>query len=210
MSNAITLFNNPNVQSNLQKLVNSAAAGGKPFLRFGKDGRWSWGAEDNEVGEDELFAINVVSIQMGYIAWYESKATERMAYLYDSAITKSDLPDVPTDKDQRTGKPKGWQEQNGFDLKMINGSKTEMTFKTSSQGGKAAVANLVQAIGGQMVTNPSEPIAIVRLKNTSYKHPDFGKIYKPVFEIVEWLSEDVLVAPATATPAEPPVRKALV
>ncbi len=185
MSNAISLFDpsNQNVQNALAQLAHDAG-GGKPFLRFGKDGRWTWGVEENEVKEDQPLAINFQSLQLGYIAWHEGQATERMAYIGEPGIDKASLPDVPTDQNR------GWQEQRGVDLKMLSGAMSEMTYKTSSQGGREAVANLVQAIVAQVQTNPAEPVAVVHLKNTSYKHPEYGKIYKPVMEIVDWLAAD--------------------
>jgi hypothetical protein len=184
-NNAVTLFDgsNPNVQNALAKLAHDAG-GGKPFLRFGKDGRWTWGVEENEITDGQPMAINFQSLQLGYIAWHEGSAQERMAYIGEPGIEKADLPDVPTDQNR------GWQEQRGVDLKMLSGPMAEMTFKTSSQGGREAIANLVQNIVAQIQTNPAEPVAVVHLKNTSYKHPEYGKIYKPVIEIVDWLAAD--------------------
>jgi hypothetical protein len=33
-------------------------------------------------------------------------------------------------------------------------------------------------------------VAVVRLKKDHYAHKSYGKIYTPVFEIVEWISMD--------------------
>jgi hypothetical protein len=36
----------------------------------------------------------------------------------------------------------------------------------------------------------TKPVAIVRLKKDHYVHKSYGRIYTPVFEIVEWASMD--------------------
>jgi hypothetical protein len=36
----------------------------------------------------------------------------------------------------------------------------------------------------------SKPVAIVRLKKDHYVHKSYGRIYTPVFEIVEWAGMD--------------------
>jgi hypothetical protein len=45
----------------------------------------------------------------------------------------------------------------------------------------------------------------VRLKKDHYAHKSYGKIYTPVFEVVEWVSMD---GEAPAAAAEPEVEKA--
>jgi hypothetical protein len=39
-------------------------------------------------------------------------------------------------------------------------------------------------------------VAIVRLKKDHYAHKSYGKIYTPVFEVVEWVSMDGEPEPA--------------
>ncbi len=195
MTNAVTLFDgsNANVQNALAKLAHDTG-GGKPYLRFGKDGKWTWGVEENEILESARVAVNPMSLQLGYIAWHEGQAQERMAYIHETGIDKSALPDVPTDQNR------GWQEQRGVDLRLLDGAQAEMMYKTSSLGGRECIANLVQAVVMQAQTNPAATVPIVHLKNSSYKHPEYGKIYKPVMEIVDWVD----------SAGEPAAQKALI
>jgi hypothetical protein len=46
------------------------------------------------------------------------------------------------------------------------------------------------ALADQVEKDQSKPVAIVRLKKDHYQHKSYGKIYTPVFEIVEWMSMD--------------------
>lgn len=188
MSTQVTVFDGSHAATALQKLSGDVGAG-KPFLRFSKAGEWTYGIEETEVSPTERLAVNPASIQLGYIAWHEQEATEQMAYIAETGINEADLPDIPTDIDENTGKPKGWQQQRGIDFRQLGGGQVEMLFKTSSQGGKEAIAKLVQAMVHQQQTNPESPYPVVCLKTTSYKHKKYGKIFKPVIEIVDWVAD---------------------
>jgi hypothetical protein len=50
-------------------------------------------------------------------------------------------------------------------------------------------------------------VAIVRLKKDSYQHKSYGKIYTPVFEIVEWMSMDGEAPEAPEAAEEAPARR---
>jgi hypothetical protein len=58
------------------------------------------------------------------------------------------------------------------------------------------------AIATQVEKDQSKPVAIVRLKKDHYVHKSYGKIYTPVFEIVQWVGmDDAAEAPAVEEPA---------
>jgi hypothetical protein len=52
------------------------------------------------------------------------------------------------------------------------------------------VQTLAVALAEQVEKDQSKPVAIVRLKKDHYSHKSYGKIYTPVFDIVEWVSMD--------------------
>ena len=187
MSNEISIFNNPTVANNLQRMLHDNAAGGKAFLKFGKDGKWVYGVEETEITEDIRLAVNPGSIVIGFIAWCDGQAVEEMAGIASPPVVRENLPDVETDIDPNTGKPGGWKAQLGVDLKMLSGVQTEMAFKTSSQGGREALTNLLQAMQLHAAADPSTPVPVVKLSNASYTHKKYGKIYKPVLEPVDWV-----------------------
>jgi hypothetical protein len=57
-------------------------------------------------------------------------------------------------------------------------------------GGKRAVQTLAVALAEQVEKDQTKPVPIVRLKKDHYAHKSYGKIYTPVFELVEWVSMD--------------------
>jgi hypothetical protein len=90
------------------------------------------------------------------------------------------------------GAKRGWETQIGMSLKCTTGEDKDMEarFTTTSVGGKRAVQTLGVAIATQVEKDQTKPVAIVRLKKDHYQHKSFGKIYTPVFEIVEWVGLD--------------------
>jgi hypothetical protein len=83
----------------------------------------------------------------------------------------------------------------------------EARYSTTSVGGKRAVQALALAIATQVEKDQSKPIPVVKLKKEHYNHKSYGRIYTPVFEIIEWVgmdgAADVAEAPAAA-PEEAP------
>jgi hypothetical protein len=77
-------------------------------------------------------------------------------------------------------------------LKCVSGEDKglEARYTVTSVGGKRAVQTLAVALADQVEKDQSKPVAIVRLKKDHYQHKSYGKIYTPVFEIVEWMSMD--------------------
>jgi hypothetical protein len=75
----------------------------------------------------------------------------------------------------------------------------EARFTTTSVGGKRAVQTLAVALAEQVEKDQSKPVPVVRLKKDHYAHKSYGKIYTPVFEVVEWVSMDG-EAPAPVEP----------
>jgi hypothetical protein len=66
----------------------------------------------------------------------------------------------------------------------------EARFTTTSVGGKRAVQALAVALAEQVEKDQTKPVAIVKLKKDHYAHKSYGKIYTPVFSVVEWVGMD--------------------
>jgi hypothetical protein len=84
---------------------------------------------------------------------------------------------------------------------------TECRYTVTSVGGKRAVQTLAVALADQVEKDQSKPVAIVRLRKDSYAHKSYGKIYTPVFEIVEWVSMDGEAPEAAPAAEEAPTRR---
>jgi hypothetical protein len=58
------------------------------------------------------------------------------------------------------------------------------------------------ALAEQVEKDQTKPVPVVRLKKDHYSHKSYGKIFTPVFEVVEWVSMDG-EAPAAEPVIEP-------
>jgi hypothetical protein len=88
------------------------------------------------------------------------------------------------------GAKKGWEPQTGLSLKCISGDDAgmEARFTTTSVGGRKAVQALAVAVAAQVDKDKEKPVAIVKLGKDHYTHKSYGRIYTPVFEVLEWVS----------------------
>jgi hypothetical protein len=105
------------------------------------------------------------------------------------------------------GAKKGWEVQIGCSLKCISGEDEgmECRYTTTSVGGKKAVQQLAVAIAGQVDKDQTKPVPVVELGKEHYQHKSFGRIYTPLFKVLEWVSMDGTAeeAPAAAPEVAP-------
>ena len=168
----------------LRALEQGAGTAGVVILKMDKTGHWVFGADQTEVEDDSTWAINPFSFVHGYIAWGDGEVLgEKMTSV------QHPLPEL--DAAPPSAK-RGWETQIGMSLKCLTGEDKDMEarFTTTSVGGKKAVQALGVAIATQVEKDQSKPVAVVRLKKDHYVHKSYGRIYTPVFEIVEWTSMD--------------------
>lgn len=171
------------------------AAGGNVILKMDKAGHWVFGADQTEVEEDSIWAVNPFSFVHGYIAWGEGTVlAEKMAPVADPLPETGPAPE---------GAKRGWEMQIGMALACTNGEDEglQARYTVTSVGGKRAVQALAVAIADQADANPAKPVPLVRLKKEHYQHKSYGRIYTPVFDIVGWASLD---AGADTTPDAAP------
>jgi hypothetical protein len=155
---------------------------GTAILKMDKTGHWVFGADQTEAEEDSKWAINPFSFVHGYIAWGDGEV------LGEKMVSVSQpLPELEPAPPQSK---KGWETQVGLSLKCISGDDAglEARYSTTSVGGKRAVQTLAAAIAAQVERDQDKPVPVVLLKKEHYQHKSYGRIYTPVFEIVEWVS----------------------
>lgn len=182
----------------------SAGSGGADdLLRLLRDGMWVFGAENVEPEEGSKWAINPYSFQHGYICWGDNSNVlgEVMVPVMQPLPQRSELADMGEDKD---GKPFVWQDQLSFQLQCISGEDrgVQVLFKTTSVGGKRATGEMANRISSRAVDGSDELIPVVHLSVDSYQHKQYGKIYTPVFEIVEWIAASDEAPEQEAEPAQ--------
>jgi hypothetical protein len=155
---------------------------GTAILKMDKTGHWVFGADQTEAEEDSKWAINPFSFVHGYIAWGDGEV------LGEKMVSVSQpLPELEPAPPQSK---KGWETQVGLSLKCISGEDAglEARYSTTSVGGKRAVQTLAAAIAAQVERDQDKPVPVVLLKKEHYQHKSYGKIFTPVFDIVEWVS----------------------
>ena len=168
----------------LRALEKDVGPAGTVILKMDKTGHWVFGADQTEVEDDSLWAINPFSFIHGFIAWGDGEVLgEKMVGVSEPLPELDGAP---------SGAKRGWETQIGMSLKCTTGEDKDMEarFTTTSVGGKRAVQTLGVAIATQVEKDQSKPVPVVRLKKDHYQHKSFGKIYTPVFEIVEWVGLD--------------------
>lgn len=207
MSNLVTFktANLPSVSSLstvLRTISSGADAMSSVILKMDKTGHWVFGADQTEVEDDATWAINPFSFVQGYIAWGEGEVLgEKMVSVSEPLPEMEAAP--PNAK-------RGWEAQVGMSLKCISGSDKDMEarYTVTSVGGKRAVQQLAIAIAEQVEKDQSKPVPVVRLKKDHYTHKSYGRIYTPVFEVVEWVGMDGKADEPAAEAAEAPAAEA--
>ena len=154
------------------------------ILKMDKTGHWVFGADQTEVEEGSTWAVNPFSFVHGYIAWGDGEVlAEKMVPVSDP------LPEVDPAPPQAK---RGWELQIGMGLKCLSGEDEglEVRYCVTSVGGKRAVQKLALDIAAQVETDQSKPVPTVKLKKDHYTHKSYGRIFTPVFDIVNWLGLD--------------------
>jgi len=184
---AFELANLPPVSSlsvALRQLEKDVGPAGSVILKMDKRGDWVFGADQTEVDDGTLWAVNPFSFVHGYIAWGDGEV------LGEKMVSVSQpLPEMEA---APAGAKRGWETQVGMSLKCISGPDNglEVRYNVTSVGGKRAVQGLAVAIAQQVESDQSKPVPVVTLKRDHYTHKSYGKIYTPVFEVQEWMSMD--------------------
>jgi hypothetical protein len=168
----------------LRAAAQQAAPVGIVILKMDRTGHWIFGADQTEVESGSKWAVNPYSFIHGYIAWGDG------AVLGEKMVSMTQpLPEVEA---APPGASKGWEQQIGVSLKCIDGDDAgmEARFTATSVGGKRAVQELALAVAAQVDKDQSKPVPVVTLGKDHYQHKSYGRIYTPVFDVVEWVSMD--------------------
>jgi hypothetical protein len=168
----------------LRTLEKEVGPSGVVLLKMDKTGHWVFGADQTEVEEESIWAVNPFSFVHGSIAWGDGEVLAEKMVPVSQPLPELDAA-PPSAK-------RGWETQIGMSLKCLNGEDEgmEARFATTSVGGKRSVQTLALAIAAQVEKDQSKPVPVVKLKKDHYTHKSYGKIFTPVFEIVEWVSMD--------------------
>jgi hypothetical protein len=168
----------------LRSISNNVGEAGVAILKMDKTGHWVFGADQTEVEDGSKWAVNPFSFVHGFIAWGDGEVLgEKMV-----PVTQP-LPEMEA---APPNAKRGWEVQIGCSLKCIAGDDEgmEVRFSTTSVGGKKAMQALAVEIAGAVEKDQTKPVPVVVLKKDHYVHKSYGRIYTPIFEVVEWVSMD--------------------
>lgn len=169
-------------------------------LKFNK-GEWLAGKEEEAVALGTRLVAAMQWLQVGWVKWWEGQPVKTIL-----GLKGEKMPDgtwkkfIPPDRSTLGDLDKeDWEELNGqkrdpwqrCDYLLLADPNTGdiYTFMPSSKGGRDAVIDLSKIYGTNIRIEPNA-IPVVALKSESYKHKEFGKVYKPVLELVEWVDAD--------------------
>jgi hypothetical protein len=187
------------LSSALRVAAQSAApAGGTVILKMDRTGHWVFGADQDEVEPGSKWAVNPYSFVHGFIAWGDGSVLgEKM-----SPMTEP-LPEVDA---APPGASKGWEMQIGFSLKCISGEDAgmEARYTATSVGGKRSVQTLALAVAEQAEKDQNKIVPVITLGKDHYQHKSYGRIYTPLFDVVEWVGMNGPEAQADEPQAETP------
>jgi len=163
---------------------------GMSYLKLSKGGFWVYGIDDIEVEEDSQWAVNPNSLAVGYVAWpingTGKPLGEEMRGITDEPIIESQLPDV--------GPNGSWTQQVAMQLMCVSGEDhgTETVFKASSKGGLGGYNKFLNKVMEHFQEAPAttKVVPVIELLVDDYKHPTYGKIFTPVFEVKSWVEID--------------------
>jgi hypothetical protein len=181
----------------LRSIATDVSASTTAIIKMDRTGHWVFGADQTEAESDATWAVNPFSFVHGFIAWGDGEVlAEKLV-----PVTEP-LPELEA---APPGAKKGWEPQTGLSLKCISGEDAgmEARFTTTSVGGRKAVQALAVEIAAQVEKDQSKPVPVVRLGKDHYTHKSYGRIYTPVFEVVEWVSMNGEAASAEAEEAAP-------
>lgn len=193
MSN-ITTFSGANLPSvkslatALRTIETDVGGAGTVIIKMDKTGHWVFGADQTEIEDDSTWAVNPFSFVHGYIAWGDGEV------LAEKMVSVSQpLPELEA---APPGAKKGWETQVGMSIKCLDGEDKgmEARYTTTSVGGKKAVQALAVAIATQVEKDQSKPVPVVELGKEHYTHKSYGRIFTPIFKVLEWASMDGEVA----------------
>jgi hypothetical protein len=167
------------------RAATSVAGGGKPLLRLLRDGIWVYGQENIEVQDKSRWAVNPMQLSHGWVCWLDGgpnakneMAGEIMGPMWEPRVPKpAPVGNTP------------FKEQFGCELKCISGDDAgvEVQFKTPSDGGIRAMIKLRDEVQRHLANGGAAfPCPVLELTEESYNHSKWGKIYKPIMDIVGW------------------------
>lgn len=171
------------------------------FLTF-KNGEFLFGQNGDELPIGTKLAANVGGLRVGWKRWFAGAVTDDMLELLvdqkplQPRNSLGDMDPQMWERDEKTKEPRDpWQFTN--ELTLVDGDGETYIYATASKGGIGAIGRLCKVYGKEYRQRPGM-VPIVELATDFYMHKDYGKTYFPIFNLVDWVSEEELLASGAA------------
>ena len=176
----------PNLSQVLRSVKTESAPIGMAIIKMDKTGHWVVGADQTEIEKTSVWAVNPFSFVHGFIAWGQGEVLAEKMFPIDVKLADVDLGPAPA------GAQRGWEDQFGMSVKCIEGADEglDARFSTTSVGGRRAMATLMNTVGEQEEKDPTNIVPLVELGSEYYAHKVYGRVYTPLFKIINWISLD--------------------
>ncbi len=186
------------LRGNLSKVRQSLPQQNSAYLRFGKDGSWSFGVENYDVVPEDRVALNPLSLKTGFICWTDRDAKLKQKNEVMGEVMYplgADVPGIHTmvsKVDPVTKEPCVWKEQISVTMRFLDGPDKgkQVDFATTSDGGLKAMGNIIDQLMLQLDEDPTKIVPVLSLDSDSYMHKQWGKTYTPVMKITDWVTMD--------------------
>lgn len=207
MSNEVMVFDASKFQVGIANMAKGAVSR-VAYLKMDKGGSWSFGADEEEVGDATIY-VDPMGFVHGWQCWADTDLPGVQSELLGEEIVPMYEP-LPARPERVPENGRAWNELRG--LSAVLGDQ-KLVYSTTSVGGCKAVAALAEAILAQYRKAPTKLVAEVALTSDSYKHKNktYGKIFVPIFEVVAWhakLPEAKAAEPAPAAKKAPAKKRA--
>jgi hypothetical protein len=178
------------LQTALAKVNTAAIIGrtGLPMLLFKREGSGTWGyGQKRTIPEaGSRWAVNPFTFKYGCICFNDANKVvgEHLVSISQPKPLITDMQDL--------GFP--WQEQWAVNLKCLSGADAgvEVVFKATTDGGIKAAAIMVDLVRDRINNDQHDGkiVPIVLLEKDSYQHSQYGRVWYPVLNTVDWTSLD--------------------
>lgn len=169
------------------------------LLRFNKFGEYIAGQDQEKIPYGTELIVAMPSLMIGWMRWdadgrpesHMGLVAEGYVPLPRAELGHTDRSEWQTDDEGRPRDP--WQQANTVIMADHKDLDRLFTFSATSKGGLNAMGILSKDHGRHIKLKPND-LPVIRLEGDSYRHPNkkYGEIRFPVFEIVRWVSGDML------------------
>jgi hypothetical protein len=151
-----------------------------PMLKLTTGGEWVAGVDNTRVTQTR-FAADVHGAETGFTCFLDKKVVDEMmvAVALGTKISQGELPNHGP-----YGDGDGWRAAACIRLRSLTTGE-EFVFKTTSQGGRSAIGDLLTKYAGRLAAGKGG-MPIIDLAVDRYTHKRHGLVYRPLFRIVDW------------------------